>query len=272
MTSTTLRLSENGARVALCRAGAGKPLVLLHGVGMSSGAWASQLDDLARDHDAIAPDLPGHGGSDRLQGGRALPDYVEWCAQVLRALDLGPVSLVGHSMGALIAGGVAVLHPELVSRVAMLNGVYKRDPDARAAVTARAACIRAGEIDHATPLARWFGAQTPHAAARETVAQMLAAVDGGGYGDAYTAFAHGDATYAEDLHRISCPLLAMTGSDDLNSTPAMSRSIAACATHGRAQIIDGHGHMMPVTAPDQVTAALRVWLKTPAVSPALVER
>jgi pimeloyl-ACP methyl ester carboxylesterase len=51
----------------------------------------------------IAVDMPGHGDSDPLPGTPALPDYVAWAARVVQALGLGPVSVAGHSMGALIA-------------------------------------------------------------------------------------------------------------------------------------------------------------------------
>ena len=59
----------------------------------------------------------------------------------VEALGLGPVAVAGHSMGSLITGGLAVDHPDLVSRAAILNGVHRRTPDARAAVLARAAEI-----------------------------------------------------------------------------------------------------------------------------------
>ena len=77
-------------------------------------------------------------------GEPSLPDYVAWVARVVQALGLGPVAVAGHSMGALIAAGLAVEHPELVTRVALLNGVFRRSAAARDAVQARAAQIAAG--------------------------------------------------------------------------------------------------------------------------------
>ena len=136
MTSTTLHLSKSGATVA-CRAkGAGELLVLLHGVGMQSAAWGPQLDALHHDYRVIAVDLPGHGGSDPLPQGSALPAFVAWLDDVIATLNLGPVNLAGHSMGALIAAGFAVTHPNMTYRVALLNGVYRRDDTAGAAVLA----------------------------------------------------------------------------------------------------------------------------------------
>ncbi|AHD09060.1 alpha/beta fold hydrolase [Phaeobacter gallaeciensis] len=263
MTLTTLQLSEAGRTVTLHDGGAGAPLVLLHGVGMQSAAWAPQIEDLSRSHRVIALDLPGHGGSDPLPVGSDLPDFVAWLQDVVRALDLGPVNLAGHSMGALIAAGFAASHPALTQRVALLNGVFCRTAEARAAVLARAAEIDAGPVDLATPLARWFGDSATDLLARDQVADWLRAVDPAGYATAYGAFARGDATYADQLVDIACPFLAITGDGDPNSTPAMAQAMAARVQMGRAIVIPGHRHMVNLTAPDVVAAHLRDWLATP---------
>jgi pimeloyl-ACP methyl ester carboxylesterase len=81
-----------------------------------------------------------------------------------------------------------------------------------------------------------------------------------GYASAYRAFAEGDLAYADGLGRIQCPLLALTGSDDANSTPTMTQTIAAQAANGRAVILSGHRHMVNLTAPLSVTTAMQAWL------------
>lgn len=263
MTLTTLRLSKSGRRVSFRDCGTGDVIVLLHGVGMQSAAWTPQIAALCCTHRVVALDLPGHGGSDPLPNESQLPDFVAWCGEVLQALNLGPVNLIGHSMGALIALGVAVSHPKMVRRLAVLNIVFRRDADARAAVIARAADIQAGHIDLDTPLARWFDAGTDDATARRDVASWLNDVDRQGYATAYTAFAQGDATYAADLSDIACPFLALTGDGDHNSTPAMAKTMAKRAQNGRSEVIVGHRHMANLTAPEQVNAHLLAWLNMP---------
>lgn len=262
MTSTTLPLSEPYGPVTCQRAGRGDPVVLIHGVGMQSAAWGPQIEALSLTHQVIALDMPGHGGSARLTEGSELPDYVAWLHEVLQALDLGPVALAGHSMGALIAGGYAVSHPQNVSRVALLNGVFRRSDEARQAVEARAAEIRAGSFDLDTPLTRWFGSSDADRQARAQVGEWLSAVDLDGYAAAYSAFARGDSTYADRFSGIRCPLLALTGDGDPNSTPDMAHAMAAAAPQGRAVVIEGHRHMVNLTAPAEVNAALRDWLNT----------
>ncbi|MFN7051264.1 MAG: alpha/beta fold hydrolase [Gemmobacter sp.] len=257
MMPKTLRLSD-GAAVRALVAGEGPPVVLIHGVGLRAEAWAPQIAALAADHRVIAVDMPGHGESDPLPEGARLPDYVSWAARVVAALDLGPVSLAGHSMGAMIAAGVAVERPDLLARVALLNGVHRRTAEARAAVIARAGQIAQGEGSIDGPLARWFGPED--AALRAQVAGWLQAVSLHGYAAAYRAFAEGDGVYADRLHQIRCPALVLTGEGDGNSTPAMAQAMADAMALGQAQVIAGHRHMMNLTAPAAVNAALRHWL------------
>ena len=266
MTLKTLHLSKSGATIAYRAQGAGEPLVLLHGVGMQSAAWAPQLEALQRAYRVIAVDLPGHGGSGPLPQGSALRDFVAWCHDVISTLNLGRVNVAGHSMGALIAAGYAATHPEMTRRVALLNGVYLRDDAASAAVVARAEEIctgQSGQLDIQTPLARWFGTSAADDVIRTQVSSWLNAVDRAGYGTAYAAFAHGDKVYADQLSRIACPFLTLTGDGDRNSTAEMSVAMATRAQNGRAVVIEGHGHMANLTAADQVNECLLAWLKQP---------
>lgn len=262
MMSRILRLSD-GAKATACEAGIGEPVLLIHGVGMRAETWAPQIAALSADHHVIAVDMPGHGGSDPLADGARLPDYVAWAARVVRALGLGPVNVVGHSMGALVAMGLAVEHPDLVRRLALLNAVLRRGPEARAAVEARADEIARGQGDRDVPLARWFGDTSADQAARPMVANWLRSVDPRGYAAAYRAFAEGDCVYADRLGEIRCPTLALTGGLDANSTPAMTRAIAATTPQGEAVVIEDHRHMVNLTAPDTVSGALRHWLGRP---------
>lgn len=258
MMSQTLRLSDGLAVRALVE-GSGTPLLLIHGVGMRAEAWTPQITALASEHRVIAVDMPGHGESSPLPGTPFLPDYVAWAARVIAALDLGPVSVAGHSMGALIATGLAVEHPALVRRAALLNGVFRRSPQAKAAVMARAAEISAGLGGIEGPLTRWFAPEDE--AIRDRVAGWLSAVSQTGYASAYRAFAEGDSTYADRFDSIRCPLLVLTADGDANSTPEMTREMAALAPNGRAVVVEGHRHMTNLTAPEAVTAALRDWLQ-----------
>lgn len=259
MTYTIPPRSETRSGTAYVAVGAGEPLVLIHGVGLRLDAWAAQIEGLSATHRVIALDMPGHGGSAPLPMGAQLPDFVAWLAQVFDDLALERASLAGHSMGALITGGMVAEHPDRLARVGLLCGVHRRTPEAAAAVRARAEALRNGECDSAGPLARWFGEDRTNPAYL-LVREWLDAVDADGYATAYTAFATGDATYADVWPHVAQPALFLTGALDANSTPAMARRMATAAPRGRAVVIEGHGHMVPMTAPVTVNDALRTWL------------
>jgi len=261
MTSTIPQRSITAHGAAHFALGAGEPLVLLHGVGLRLDAWEPQPAALAATHRVTAVDLPGHGESGALPADAALADFVAWAAMLLDDLGCGPANVAGHSMGALIALGLAVSQPAKVKRVALLSGVYRRTAEARDAVAARAAEIRAGHFDCDGPIHRWFGdSDSP---TRRATHGWLAGVDAHAYATAYAAFAHGDDVYADRIGTLACPALFLTGEDDPNSSPAMSQAMAELAPRGRAVIVPGHRHMVGLTAPEAVNEALKDWLAEP---------
>lgn len=260
MTSRTLRLSD-GRTVRVVEEGAGAPVLLLHGVGLRAEVWEPQIAALSQTHRVIAADLPGHGDSDTLSGSPALPDYVAWAAALIQALGVGPVAVAGHSMGSLIALGLAVERPDLLTRAALLCPVYRRSPEARTAVLTRAEEISVGRGGIDGPLSRWFGDEASRL--RTKVAGWLRSVPQAGYAAAYRAFAEGDMVYADRLTGISRPILVLTAEGDANSNAAMTHEMAALMPEGRAVVIAGHRHMVPLTGPELVNAALVEWLAAP---------
>jgi len=260
MTLPTLPRCKTPSGAAYVACGSGEALLLLHGVGMCAHVWQPQLAALSRKARVIALDLPGHGATPALSGSPNLRDFVAWFAAVADELHLERFSLAGHSMGALIAAGYAATYPQRLQRLALLNAVYQRNPEARAAVQARAADIQNGHFDRNAPLSRWFAPDEQRSAAYQSVRQFLHAVDPAGYAAAYQAFAEGDAVYADDFSNIVCPALFLTGADDQNSTPQMAQQMAQAVPQGRPVIINGHRHMVGLTAPEQVNSILLDWL------------
>lgn len=244
MTWTTRPRSEFG-RLRAVLEGSGPCVVLLHGVGLRAEAWGAQIDDLARDFAVIAPDMAG---------GTVLAEYTDAVAE---ALD-GPAWIVGHSMGGMMALDWAARYPLSVRGVAALNAVFRRSAEASAAVRARAAALDGRTMaDPSEALSRWFG-DAP-SAERAACEGWLRAADPAAYRDAYSVFAQEDGPSEAALSAFPCPALFLTGAEEPNSTPAMSHAMATLAPQGRAEIIEGAAHMMPMTHPDAVTAHLRAF-------------
>jgi pimeloyl-ACP methyl ester carboxylesterase len=257
----TLQRSRTPSGAAYLDRGHGdETVVLIHGVGMRIEAWFPQIERLAQEFRVVAVDLPGHGFSAPLGQPPKLQDFVGWFATLLDELDLGPVNVAGHSMGALIATGIVATAPDKIRRVALLNGVHRRSAEARAAVEARADEIVTGCFDREAPLARWFSDAEKRTEAYALVRELLRTVDAEGYAAAYRAFATGDAVYSDCWPAVRCPALFLTGDGDPNSTPDMAHEMAAAAPRGGAVIVSGHRHMVNLTAPGAVNEALVQWL------------
>jgi len=231
--------------------GTGPPMLLIHGVGLRAEAWAGQIDALSSEFTTIAVDLLGHGGSALPDRDLSLADYTNAFAATLDS----PTVVVGHSMGAMIALDLAIRFPERVRGVAALNAIHQRSAMARAAVVARAARLDGvGRADPTETLDRWFGSAPSQA--RDAARTWLGEVNPAGYAMAYRVFADEDGADPQDLKMLTCPALYLTGSDEPNSTPAMSHRMADLTPMGRSIIIDGAAHMMPMTHVDLVNAAL----------------
>jgi pimeloyl-ACP methyl ester carboxylesterase len=103
--------------------------VLLHGVGLSH-RFFSRLGRTLSDHgDVIAFDLPGYGPTRRPDRSLTVEDHAAVIATRLTAMGVGPVVVVGHSMGVQFAIELAPQHPELVSHVVLSGPVV--DPSHR---------------------------------------------------------------------------------------------------------------------------------------------
>jgi pimeloyl-ACP methyl ester carboxylesterase len=103
------------------RRGAGKPLLLLHGIGGSWRSWQTILDDLAREREVIAVDLPGFGNTPPLTGPVTIGTLADAVTAFLEAHDLLGIDAVGSSMGARL-----VL--ELARRGGVLGAVVSLNP------------------------------------------------------------------------------------------------------------------------------------------------
>jgi flavin reductase (DIM6/NTAB) family NADH-FMN oxidoreductase RutF/pimeloyl-ACP methyl ester carboxylesterase len=248
------------------RAGAGEPLLLIHGVGMNATIWQPQIELLKSRYDVIAIDMLGHGGSRLPTENPVLADYADQAIALIDRLGLAKVSIVGHSMGALVAQEVALSAPERVWRIVSLNAVFQRPPWLSRAVRERAAGLngnRDGSSVAAT-IARWFGDPVPAelVEAATKAREALERVDPEGYARTYRLFAYADAEHVDRLPELAMPALFMTGSEDGNSSPAMSAAMARLAPLGRCIVLDGEKHMMALVSPEKVTRHIAAFLES----------
>jgi pimeloyl-ACP methyl ester carboxylesterase len=165
------------------------PMLLVHGGLDSAWSWSEIAADLRRDFRVVAIDLRGHGDSGWSQGGdyhthAFLGDLASFTAEVFD----GPVSIVGHSMGARLSAFFAGAMPEAVERLVAMEGlgggnVEELAQSAGAKTREWATSRRARHInDHVTQVGGWLRARSryrrkaprPYTDVEDVVARQLA--------------------------------------------------------------------------------------------------
>lgn len=101
--------------------GDGPPVVLVHGLLGSHQSWAGQIERLSEKYRVIAPDLFGHGSSDKPSGDYSLSSHAATIRDLLDHLEIESAPMVGHSLGGGIVMQATYLFPERVDRLALVS-------------------------------------------------------------------------------------------------------------------------------------------------------
>lgn len=114
------RISIHGHEFGYRRAGKGPAILLIHGIAGSSRTWERVLPLLAADYDVIAPDLIGHGDTDKPPGDYSLGAQASALRDLLIMLDVKKATVVGQSFGGGVAMQLAYQFPEVCERLALV--------------------------------------------------------------------------------------------------------------------------------------------------------
>ena len=119
-------VTASGVRLRVAEAGAGRPVILIHGLFVDHTSWDLVLPQLAEQFRVVAPDLPGFGASEKPPASRfpyGIDAFGEAIADLYAGLELGPAAVVGHALGGAIALTLAAKHPELVSKLVLIDSL-----------------------------------------------------------------------------------------------------------------------------------------------------
>lgn len=252
-------------RIAVEDEGEGDAVVCVHGLGGSSNTFTPLLPALARRR-VVRIDLPGSGRSQRAEGALSIARYADAVVSACTRLGIPRAHFVGHSMGCIVLQHVALAAPALVRSLALFGPLIAPGDAARTALRARAEKARGGaagmhEITEAL-LNASVSADTRQRLplALAFVRESLMRQDGEAYARSCEALADAPAAAVE---RIACPVLLVTGDEDVVAPPQAVRTMAEklhAASPVRVVVLPRCGHWTPVERPEDCQRELREFL------------
>jgi 4,5:9,10-diseco-3-hydroxy-5,9,17-trioxoandrosta-1(10),2-diene-4-oate hydrolase len=120
-TATEKMVSVDGLRLRCWDEGSGPPVILIHGIGASLEYWLYTVPALAQHHRVVAVDLPGCGFSERGPKLPTLEEVADLIVDLQDALGFERASLIGNSLGGLVALETALRHPDRIDRLILSN-------------------------------------------------------------------------------------------------------------------------------------------------------
>jgi pimeloyl-ACP methyl ester carboxylesterase len=258
-----MELKLDGAPVFLADYGKGvepaRPTILfVHGAGMDHSVWPLQARHFAyRGWNALAVDLPGHGRSAG-EPCASLAAAADWLWQLVKALEVDAVTLVGHSMGALVCLETAARHRKRIAALALLGAAPAMPVHpALLAAAARPEPLAAELICDwgFGPAGHFGGHKAPGSWMMGHALRLLQRAAGPLlHTDLAACNAYEGAPAA--AAKVRCPALVLAGDRD-RMTPARQAARLAEAINGGACVtLPGAGHMMMVEQPDATLDAL----------------
>ena len=111
----------NGIKLCYDVHGNGDPVILIHGFSDRKEHWRAQVGDLSKNFKVIRLDNRGAGKSDRPDGEYSMEVYASDVGGLIENLGLGRAHIIGHSMGGMISQNLAILYPNKVNKLILLN-------------------------------------------------------------------------------------------------------------------------------------------------------
>jgi pimeloyl-ACP methyl ester carboxylesterase len=237
-------------------------VVFVHGAGLDH-SWFGLQSRYFGYHgwNVLALDLPGHGRS----AGPPLPSIeamADWVSEVLKTLGIQKASVVGHSMGSLIALEFAACHPAQAQRIALIGVAYPMKVVAPFLEAARNNDYAAFDMHtiwgHAAQVPLGANPNPGMWMYGDTLARLERLAPGVLYNDLKASDDYGAGL--ESAAKVKCPVLLILGRRDVMTPPKTTSSLAKALKDARTVEINPSGHSLMAEAPDATLDALIAFL------------
>ena len=240
--------------------GSGRPVLLLHPIGLDLTCFDALARELTPRYQILRVDLRGHGRSPMTGDGVTLADYANDVHGLLMHLGYQPIAVIGFSFGGMIAQTLALDHPSDVDALIASACPGTLGAPLRAAMAERGAVAERGGMAAVVDdtLARWFTPGFVAGGGAEPVRQRLLTDDVRCWSAAWRAIAGLDTL--PRLPAIRVPTLGLAADLDRASPPPVVEAIATAIPGARFEVIAGAPHMLFIEQPRAVAAAIQRFL------------
>jgi (E)-2-((N-methylformamido)methylene)succinate hydrolase len=235
------------------------PLVFVHGVGLNNQMWNEQVNYL-NDFSILTYDLIGHGKTPCKKDKLTLKDFSNQLLEILDFLKLDKINLVGFSLGSLVALDFSSRYQKKLEKLILIGTTYKRSDQERSLVLDRYNQAKLNKLISKQALKRWFSNKylEEHPKTHELFINILNKnpEDHKNFIKAYELFAnHYDDI--SSIRKINTKTLVMTGSDDVGSTPEMSKELVKDLVNSTYIEIQNGKHLCSIECSDDVNINIK---------------
>jgi pimeloyl-ACP methyl ester carboxylesterase len=237
----------------------GKPTVIfIHGAANDHSVWSLQSRYYAyHGWNALAVDLPGHGKSAGIAFA-TISDLAGWIAHLLDVLGATDVTLVGHSMGSLVALETAARHPDRIKRIAMIASAVPIQVSEALLNTSKANDHAAYEMINVfahSNTAQLGGNRVPGMWMMGSAMRLMER-SGNGVLHADFSACNNYASGLEAAQKLKCPVLMILGKRDLMTPMKVARDVISKLADVKVVALDGAGHSLMAEKPDEILDSL----------------
>jgi pimeloyl-ACP methyl ester carboxylesterase len=269
---TTHEIAVDGLRIHYAEAGAGPALVLLHGLSATHENWEYTIPAFAERWRVIAPDLPGHGRSEKPDAPYTIDFHAGVIRSLGRALGISEAVVIGNSLGGQIAVELGLSYPRWTRALVLAAPAGGFGAPVQALGWLIGAAARPPLLRIALPLAldrSLYDASLPASETRRRIlAERLAHADYPHFARAVTRSLLGSiAAGRQPLERLRQPTLLVWGRNDRMVALSGSQRLMRMVPHARLTVIERCGHLPMIEQPEQFNRAVADFLRSVEAAP-----
>jgi 3-oxoadipate enol-lactonase len=239
----------------------GPVLVFSNSLGTDFRVWDELLPLLPKGLRIVRYDKRGHGLSDATPAPYKMADHVADLAALLDALKVKSATIVGLSIGGLIAQGLAASRPDLVRAIVLMDTAHKIGNDE--IWNGRIDAVKKGGIEAIAEgvMGRWFSPAFHQKRPADLAGwrNMLVRTTVDGYAGSSAAIR--DANFEKEARALKVPVIGIGGSLDGATPPELVKGTIDIIPGARFVLVEGAGHIPNVEAPEFVAATINGFLK-----------